>query len=238
MRVQRSIGLVLGLAVALCGTPARGAGDAAAALAGGPDASSFAKLAESVKPAVINVSIERKAPSTSDPYHRGSRRGIGSGVVIDASGLALTNAHVVSGADEVDVTMLDGAAYRAKVLGVDTRTDLAVLRLEADGKTFPFLPLGDSHAVQVGDWVIAVGSPFGLQATVTSGAASWPVNFPAGPWTEARGKAKKWWAKLTDDELDRVAGKKDQLLGALQAKYGYTKEQAESEIDRRMSQAA
>lgn len=60
----------------------------------------------------------------------------------------------------------------------------------------------------------------------------------AGRWKQARGKAKEWWGQLTDDELDRIAGQKDQLVGALQAKYGYTKEQAEQEIDRRMSQAA
>jgi uncharacterized protein YjbJ (UPF0337 family) len=60
----------------------------------------------------------------------------------------------------------------------------------------------------------------------------------AGRWKQARGQAKEWWGKLTDDELDRIEGKKDKLVGALQAKYGYTKEQAESEIDRRFGQAA
>jgi uncharacterized protein YjbJ (UPF0337 family) len=60
----------------------------------------------------------------------------------------------------------------------------------------------------------------------------------AGRWKQVRGKAKEWWGQLTDDELDRIEGKKDQLVGALQAKYGYTKDQAEAEIDRRMSQAA
>jgi uncharacterized protein YjbJ (UPF0337 family) len=59
-----------------------------------------------------------------------------------------------------------------------------------------------------------------------------------GRWKQARGKAREWWGQLTDDELDRIGGKKDQLMGALQAKYGYTKEQAEQEIDRRMGQAA
>jgi uncharacterized protein YjbJ (UPF0337 family) len=60
----------------------------------------------------------------------------------------------------------------------------------------------------------------------------------AGHWKQMRGKAKEWWGQLTDDELDRIAGQKDQLLGALQAKYGYTREEAEREIDRRMGQAA
>jgi serine protease Do len=81
--------------------------------------------------------------------------------------------------------MLDGTRHKAKVAGIDQKTDLAVLRLEADGKRFPFLPLGDSNEVQVGDWVMAVGSPFGLQATVTSGIVSAKARqIGAGPYDD------------------------------------------------------
>jgi S1-C subfamily serine protease len=138
----------------------------------------FARLAEAVKPAVINVSTEGQGGSRwridelfgAAPEPR--PRSLGSGVIIDPSGVALTNAHVVQGAARIEVTMLDGTRYPATLVGVDAKTDLAVLRLQADGTTFPFLSLGDSDAVQVGEWVIAVGSPFGLQATVTSGIVS------------------------------------------------------------------
>jgi len=156
------------------------------------DGGSFAKLAETVKPAVVNVNTEVRRPSRSSlgPFSFDGpdgmpRRGLGSGVIIDPAGVALTNAHVVGDADEVDVTLLDGTKHRAKVVGIDTKTDLAVLRLEAAGKKFPFLALGDSDAVQVGDWVLAVGSPFGLQATVTSGIVSAKARqIGAGPYDD------------------------------------------------------
>jgi serine protease Do len=113
------------------------------------------------------------------------RRGLGSGVIIDPSGVARTNAHVVEGASQVEVTMLDGTKHKATIVGLDKKTDLAVVRLDADGKKFPFLPLGDSDEVQVGDWVLAVGSPFGLQATVTSGIVSAKARqIGAGPYDD------------------------------------------------------
>src|ERR1051326_6160949 len=150
---------------------------------------SFAKLAEAVKPAVINISTQSKTTGGRTPLEdfygedffkrffgdapeRMPQRGLGSGVIIDPSGVALTNAHVVDGATSIEVLTLDGAKHKAKVLGVDKKTDLAILQLDAGGKTFAYVPLGDSDAAQVGDWVIAVGSPFGLQATVTSGIIS------------------------------------------------------------------
>jgi serine protease Do len=165
------------------------------------DTGTFAKLADAVKPAVINVNTQRRSGGRStleefygeeffkrffgDVPERMPRRGLGSGVIIDSSGLALTNAHVVEGATQVDVTMLDGTKHKAKVVGLDKKTDLAVLRLEGGGKKFPFLPLGDSDEVQVGDWVLAVGSPFGLQATVTSGIVSAKARqIGAGPYDD------------------------------------------------------
>ena len=177
MRKALLLSLALTVALGLAGGPV-GTGVAGAALAISQESGTFARLAEAVKPAVINVSVKRtaSAPSQRDPFSeapdREPRRGIGSGVIIDPSGLALTNAHVVDGARQVEVTMLDGTTHRATVVGVDKKTDLAVVRIEGDGKKFPFLPLADSSAVHVGDWVIAVGSPFGLQSTVTSGIVS------------------------------------------------------------------
>ncbi|MBI4636536.1 MAG: Do family serine endopeptidase, partial [Candidatus Rokubacteria bacterium] len=106
-----------------------------------------------------------------DP-ERMPQRSLGSGVIVDPSGIALTNAHVIERATDIDVVTTDGNKHRAKVVGIDKKTDLAVLRLD-DGKgTFRHARLGDSDKAQVGDWVIAVGSPFGLQATVTAGIIS------------------------------------------------------------------
>src|SRR5207245_10353985 len=88
------------------------------------------------------------------------------------TGIGLTKAHVVDKATESEGVTLDGGKHRAKVIGVDKKTDLAVLKLD-DGKTsFKYARLGDSDRIQVGDWVLAVGSPFGLQATVTAGIIS------------------------------------------------------------------
>ena len=151
---------------------------------------SFAKLAEMVKPAVINVSAGGRGAATRNRMEEGEdlgrpRRGVGSGVIIDPSGIALTNAHVVEGGSRIEVVTVDGSKHTAKVLGVDKKTDLAVLQLDANGKTFPYVPLGDSDDAQVGDWVIAVGSPFGLQATVTSGIISAKARqIGAGPYDD------------------------------------------------------
>ncbi|MBX3448316.1 MAG: Do family serine endopeptidase [Planctomycetaceae bacterium] len=99
------------------------------------------------------------------------QRGLGSGFVIDDSGLIVTNGHVVDGADEVKIRLNDGREFIAKDIHVDPRTDVAVLRIEGASDLKP-LRMGDSHAVQVGDWVLAVGSPFGLETTVTAGIIS------------------------------------------------------------------
>jgi len=150
----------------------------------------FAKVAEAIKPAVININtVSRGAGGGRTPFEeffgeeffrrffgdvpeRIPQRSLGSGVIIDPSGIALTNAHVVEKATEIEVITLDGSKHKAKTIGVDKKTDLAVLKLD-DGKTkFPFARLGDSDRMQVGDWVIAVGSPFGLQSTVTAGIIS------------------------------------------------------------------
>ena len=97
-------------------------------------------------------------------------RGIGSGFIISADGFVLTNAHVVEGADEVYVTLTDKREFKAKIIGVDKRTDVAVVKIE--GNNLPRLTIGDPNKMRVGEWVIAIGSPFGLENTVTSGIIS------------------------------------------------------------------
>jgi serine protease Do len=196
MPTRALTGLVLGLILGLSGgLLASGLSDSVAGPAVVPvqlrlDTGTFARLAEAVKPAVVNVQAERRGPGRStlgdsqgDDYVR--RHGLGSGVIVDPSGVVLTNAHVIDGASLVEVTALDGARHRARVIGLDRKTDLAVLRLEGGGKRFPFVPLGNSDEVQVGDWVLAVGSPFGLQATVTAGIVSGKARqIGAGPYDD------------------------------------------------------
>ena len=97
-------------------------------------------------------------------------RGVGSGFIIESNGLILTNAHVVEGATTIYVTLTDKREFKAKLLGLDKRTDVAVVKIEA--RDLPKLPLGDSSKVRVGEWVLAIGSPFGLENTVTAGIVS------------------------------------------------------------------
>ncbi len=97
-------------------------------------------------------------------------RGVGSGFIISADGFVMTNAHVIEGADEVYVTLNDKREYKAKVIGADKRTDVALVKIDASN--LPRLRLGDSNGLRVGEWVIAIGSPFGLDNTVTAGIIS------------------------------------------------------------------
>jgi serine protease Do len=100
------------------------------------------------------------------------RRGLGSGFIIDQKGLVLTNNHVVENADKITVKLADEREFNAKIVGRDPRTDIAVI-LISDGKgSFPVAPLGDSNSLQVGEWVVAMGSPFGLDNTLTAGVVS------------------------------------------------------------------
>ena len=165
----------------------------------------FAKVAEAIKPAVININTVSKGAGGfpgrtpfeeffgeeffkrffGDTPERIPQRSLGSGVIVDPSGIALTNAHVVDKATDIEVITLDGSKHKAKVLGLDKKTDLAVLKLD-DGKgKFTAARLGDSDRIQVGDWVIAVGSPFGLQSTVTAGIISAKARqIGAGPFDD------------------------------------------------------
>ncbi len=104
------------------------------------------------------------------PQEEAQPRGVGSGFILTADGFIMTNAHVVEGADEVIVTLTDNREYKAKIVGSDKRTDVAVVKIEATG--LPAVKIGDSSRLKVGEWVMAIGSPFGLENTVTAGIVS------------------------------------------------------------------
>ncbi len=149
---------------------------------------SFADLAEAVLPAVVTVEVARieEAPVRRGLpdffFQRGNPRapgvepeerrleGAGSGFLIDADGWIVTNNHVIEDAEDIDVR-LDGREYPAEVKGRDPATDLALLKIDSDG-SLPFLPLGDSDELRVGDWVMAIGSPLAFEASVTVGVVS------------------------------------------------------------------
>ncbi|MBC2886833.1 DegQ family serine endoprotease [Ochrobactrum sp. CM-21-5] len=148
---------------------------------------SFAPLVKETTPAVVNVYAARQVRSASpfagDPFFEqffgnqfgGGKprvqRSLGSGVVVDASGIVVTNNHVIKDADEIKVALSDGREFESKILLRDETTDLAVLKIEAK-QQFPVLSLGNSDNVEVGDLVLAVGNPFGVGQTVTSGIVS------------------------------------------------------------------
>ncbi len=111
----------------------------------------------------------RRAPQQQDEQQQ-VPRGVGSGFIISSDGYVLTNAHVVEGADEVCVTLTDKREFKAKIIGSDRRTDVALVKIE--GNNLPRLTMGDSSKLRVGEWVIAIGSPFGLENTVTAGIIS------------------------------------------------------------------
>jgi len=187
------------LAVALMGSTILG-GIAIAADTPAPQAlppvanqAGFAPLVAKVKPAVVNIATSeivakdnrQGLPGFSPDFpfpdqfrrffeHRGHsapEHALGSGFIIDPAGYIVTNNHVVDGASKITVTLDDSSTYPAKVIGRDAKTDLALLKIDA-GKTLPYVAFGKSADEQVGDWVIAVGNPFGLGGTVTAGIVS------------------------------------------------------------------
>jgi serine protease DegQ len=143
---------------------------------------SLSAAAKKASPAVVSINTSKAAqlnPRNSDPWFRfffgeqGADQpqiGLGSGVIVSPDGYILTNNHVVEGADEIEVTLNDGRHTRGKVIGSDPDTDLAVLKIELD--KLPVVVLGNSDALQVGDQVLAIGNPFGVGQTVTSGIVS------------------------------------------------------------------
>jgi serine protease Do len=152
----------------------------------------FARITREQGPAVVNITVsgvrKTSAPDLfggddDDPMEFFRRfqpgpglerevpiRGAGSGFIVDPNGLILTNAHVVDGANEVTVKLTDRREFTAKVLGSDPRTDIAVLKIDA--KDLPVAKLGSTQSLDVGDWVLAIGSPFGFENTVTAGVVS------------------------------------------------------------------
>ena len=167
-----------------------------------PSASSFSGIVNRVEPAVVNIAttqvlekkpnakMRRQKPANPDEdndpmqdffdrFFDGrqdgppqAERSLGSGVIVDKRGYILTNNHVIENATKIQVQLNnDTARYTAKVVGADDDTDLAVIKIEVN-KELPVAKLGNSEGVQVGDWVLAIGSPFGLQATVTAGIIS------------------------------------------------------------------
>ncbi len=154
---------------------------------------SFADVVERVAPAVVNISTTRRVRdrlprpqfppgSPFEEFFRdffdgdedpGARRtfSLGSGFIVDPRGYVVTNNHVIEGADEITVVMHDETRHSARVVGRDPKTDLAVLEIEAEGP-FPYVEWADSDRVRVGDWMIAIGNPFGLGTSVTAGIVS------------------------------------------------------------------
>jgi serine protease Do len=158
---------------------------------------SFVGVAEHVRPAVVHLGTIQRAkmrrgpsmpPGTDDPFFKdffnqffGSegpappsefrQPGLGSGVIIDKRGLVLTNFHVVKGADEITIRLSDKREYRGQILGTDPKTDLAVVRFQAD-HALTVAALGNSDTLRVGEWAMAIGNPFGLDQTVTVGVIS------------------------------------------------------------------
>lgn len=137
----------------------------------------FARLAQELKPSVVNISVVKQMPGTGG-FQLGQRNpslheasGQGSGVIISSDGDVLTNNHVVAGAKTITVKLSDGRELDADIVGTDENTDLALLKMR-QASELPVAQLGDSEALAVGDWVMAIGNPFGLEATVTVGVLS------------------------------------------------------------------
>jgi Do/DeqQ family serine protease len=154
----------------------------------------FIRVADHVRPAVVSIAtshfLRRQRPPGTDPFSGDpsfkdfydryfgqmpapsgrESSGVGSGVIIDSQGHILTNLHVIKGADEIMVRLHPKREVRGKIVGTDAKTDLAVIRIPSEG--IVAAPLGDSDKLQVGEWAIAIGSPFGLEQTVTVGVIS------------------------------------------------------------------
>jgi serine protease Do len=117
-----------------------------------------------------NVPRQTPRPNRPQPQEEEQPRGVGSGFILTSDGLIMTNAHVVEGADEVIVTLTDKREFKAKLIGADKRSDVALVKIDAAG--LPAVKVGDVSRLKVGEWVMAIGSPFGLENTVTAGIVS------------------------------------------------------------------
>ena len=145
-----------------------------------PAPGSFSVAARKAAPAVVSINTSKavRHPRSNDPWFQfffgdpgpQSQVGLGSGVIVSPDGYILTNNHVVEGADEIEVTLTDSRRARARIIGTDPDTDLAILKVELD--KLPVIVLGQSDQISVGDHVLAIGNPFGVGQTVTSGIVS------------------------------------------------------------------
>ncbi len=152
----------------------------------GPD--SFAPIVRRILPAVVNIAVTETQAQGGDPLaalppalqrqfrdqmrqQRREVQGAGSGFIIDPSGYIVTNNHVVGNADKIVVALSDGTELPARVVGVDPLTDIALIKVQA-AATLPYVAFGDSKGVEVGDWVVAAGNPFGLGGSITAGIVS------------------------------------------------------------------
>lgn len=166
----------------------------------------FADLVAKVKPAIVNIAVVEKGEEVNGQQLRSilppgtpfsdmlrnflqqqrvePTQGLGSGFIIDPDGYIVTNNHVIKGSSKITVTMDDGQSYPAKVVGHDSKTDLALLKIDAS-KALPYVAFGDSSKERVGDWVVAVGNPYGLGGTVTAGIVSaYNRNLNEGPYDD------------------------------------------------------
>ncbi|MFN4150959.1 MAG: trypsin-like peptidase domain-containing protein, partial [Candidatus Sericytochromatia bacterium] len=154
----------------------------------------FINVSKDITPAVVTIASTKivrqnnnfENEALNDPYFRrffgipdngnqqeqkSKEQSLGSGVIVDDKGLILTNNHVISGADEIKVTLTDKRVFKAKIIGTDPSSDIAVIKLE-NANNLPIARLGDSNKLSVGEWVLAIGNPLGLSSTVTSGIIS------------------------------------------------------------------
>ena len=186
----------IGIGAILAGRPAVAQNEMVSGAARAPEAlsASFAEIARRVEPAVVNIDTVTAAPEIAerdgdesedkddpaannpllDMLRRQARRparGVGSGFIVDPKGYILTNQHVVQGATRITVRLQSGEEFRGTVKGIDEETDVAVVKIDAP-RELPTVKLGNSDEAEVGDWVLAIGSPFGLDQTVTAGIIS------------------------------------------------------------------
>ncbi|PIE28986.1 peptidase [candidate division KSB3 bacterium] len=160
---------------------------------------SFADIAESIQPSVVNISSSKTVSTvitraedeqTESPFYEKNSancfqyRHLGSGLLIDAEGYIITNHHVIESADEIRVKLTDSRTFQADIIGHDIKTDIALIKIHSDQRDFPLAVLGDSDAIRVGEWVIAVGNPYGLSHTVTAGIISAKSRVIDGPYDD------------------------------------------------------
>lgn len=172
------------LTALLCGLGAKWA-DADEAIANAK-VQSFAPMVEKMLPSVVNISTKHPAigqtsklqinsanPALRDYFlqDEGSTTSLGSGFLVDANGYIVTNYHVIKDAEEIVVKLASGSSYNAKIVGSDEPTDIGMIKIETQ-KSLPFADLGDSDALKVGDWILAIGNPFGLGSSVSAGIVS------------------------------------------------------------------